>query len=194
MTAGMTTELNDSNANSLGLSDVAEFLRQACRRALSRFPDVHRWDQTDDVFQQAMLRLHQALQVVQPANRRHLENLAALQIRRTIIDLGRRYASAVAMNHNRWTPVSTGRGFDSLSDAIAGPETQPQKIIEWVELHEMIDSLPEPEKEVFELIWYRGLTRAEVAKLLECDLRTVQRKWRLARERLAKALGGTVSE
>ena len=33
---------------------------------LAQFPQVHRWEQTGDVFQEAMIRLHQALLIVTP--------------------------------------------------------------------------------------------------------------------------------
>jgi hypothetical protein len=49
--------------------------------------DLRRWEQTDDVFQNAMLRLHRALAEVKPESVRHFFNLAMLVIRRTLCDL-----------------------------------------------------------------------------------------------------------
>ena len=40
-------------------------LRVLASRMLSRFPTVRRWDDTDDVFQNAAMRLHRALGDVQ---------------------------------------------------------------------------------------------------------------------------------
>lgn len=172
------------------LFSVMDFLRQVCRNLLGNFPDVQRWDQTDDIFQQAALRLHQALKEVAPESRRHLENLAALQVRRTLIDLGRTYATRVAMNQQRWTPHQKSAEFCGISEAPAMGESDPQGLLEWVELHEQIEKLPSEEQEVFQLIWYRGLPKDKVADLLGVDVRTVQRRWRSARETLADLCGG----
>lgn len=165
---------------------VSDFLRTVCHNLLSGFPDVQRWDQTDDVFQAAALRLCRALKDTTPESKRHLENLAAVQVRRTLVDLGRKYASSLTMNTQRWTPINTGIHFEGLNHVRATTESDPTELIEWVELHEQIEHLPDDVKEVFQLIWYRGLNKEEVASLLEIDLRTVQRRWRVARELLAK--------
>lgn len=172
----------------LAVSEVLDFLRQVSHNMLAGFPDVQRWDQTDDIFQQAALRLHRALQETTPESRRHLENLAAVQVRRTLIDLGRKYASSVTMSAQRWTPLNPAAqsGSDHVFDSAANSESDPAAFIEWVELHEEIERLSDDVREVFQLIWYRGLHKEEVASLLGIDLRTVQRRWRTAREELAR--------
>lgn len=171
------------------LVEVSDFLRTVCRNLLASFPDVQRWDQTDDVFQTAALRLYRALQETTPESRRHLENLAALQVRRTLIDLGRKYAASLTMNAQRWTPLHADPMFGGVADATATSESDPAALVEWVELHEQIDRLPEDVREVFQLIWYRGMHKEDVAELLGLDLRTVQRRWREAREALSTSAG-----
>lgn len=164
---------------------VSEFLRGTCRNLLAEFPDVKRWDQTDDIFQQAAVRLYRALRDTKPESRRHLENLAAMQVRRTLIDLGRKYAVSVAMNRERWTPHSATSKDQFFSSCRASREFDPVDLMDWVELHERVDDLPDNERAVFQLIWYRGLSKSEVAQLLDLDIRTVQRRWRVAREMLS---------
>src|SRR5262245_17706543 len=61
------------------------------RTMLRRYPHVRRWEETDDLLQAALVRLHQSLADVQPESVRHFDNLAATQIRRELIDLARRY-------------------------------------------------------------------------------------------------------
>jgi len=183
---GTTSEIDAQSA----LTGILDFMRGICGHLLADFPDVHRWDQTDDVFQQAALKLLKALQDVQPQSRRHLENLAALQVRRTLIELGRKYAARVTMNQQRWTPSRGNAGGNVVENAPAGTESDPQKLIEWVELHVQIDQLSDDDREVFQLIWYRGLHKDDVASLLNIDVRTVQRRWRSAREALADYYGG----
>jgi DNA-directed RNA polymerase specialized sigma24 family protein len=43
---------------------------------------------------------------------------------------------------------------------------------------------------VFELVYYHGWTRVQVAELSRVDERTVRRRWRSACLRLGEALGG----
>jgi RNA polymerase sigma factor (TIGR02999 family) len=55
---------------------------------------------------------------------------------------------------------------------------------EWIDLDRALDELEEvlPElRELVELRYFAGLTRAETAKLLGCSERTVQRDWQRAR-------------
>ena len=46
------------------------------------------------------------------------------------------------------------------------------------------------EREVFDLLWYHGLTQDEAAALIGVSVRTVKSRWRSARLRIAEALGG----
>ncbi len=71
-----------------------DLLRIACdrlsrlaRKMLRSFPVVRPWEQTDDVLQNASMRLCRALDDVKPASVRSFINLAAVQIRRELIDL-----------------------------------------------------------------------------------------------------------
>jgi RNA polymerase sigma-70 factor (ECF subfamily) len=49
--------------------------------------------------------------------------------------------------------------------------------------------LPAEEREVFELLWYHGLTQAEAARVLGTTERVVGSRWRRARLRLHRELG-----
>jgi RNA polymerase sigma-70 factor (ECF subfamily) len=62
-------------------------LRVLAHRLLHQFPQVRRWEETDDVLQNASLRLHRALAEVHPGSARDLLALAARQIHRELIDL-----------------------------------------------------------------------------------------------------------
>src|ERR1700733_5961134 len=82
---------NDDSARE-GLIELAKGRFEALARAmLRRYPQVRRWEQTDDVLQAALVRLHRSLAEVRPESVRHLDNLAATQIRRELIDLARHY-------------------------------------------------------------------------------------------------------
>ena len=61
-------------------------LRQLTCAMLKDYPRLKRWEETDDVFQNASLRLYRALGKVRPASVREFFRLAAVQIRRELID------------------------------------------------------------------------------------------------------------
>src|SRR5437667_8273767 len=61
------------------------------RRMLGDFQRVRRWAETDDVLQNALVRLVGALRSVKPQTTRDFLALASLQIRRELIDLARHY-------------------------------------------------------------------------------------------------------
>src|SRR5260370_11899999 len=70
------------------LFDVAcRQLVRLARRMLKDYRRLKRWEETDDVFQGAMLRLYQALLHVTPSSLADFYRLAALQIRRELIYL-----------------------------------------------------------------------------------------------------------
>ena len=64
---------------------------QLVRKMLWRYPHVKRWEQTDDVLQASIIRLHRSLTQTQPDSVKGLIGLAAVQTRRTLIDLARHY-------------------------------------------------------------------------------------------------------
>ena len=81
-------------------------LHKLARKMLRDFPRLRRWEQTDDVFQTAAMRLHRSLSEVKPESVRQFFGLAATQIRRTLIDLGRHHYGPEGQGANH----DTGRG------------------------------------------------------------------------------------
>ena len=60
-------------------------LARLTRKMLRDNPRVKRWEQTEDVFQNAAMRLYRALADVQPQNVRDFFRLAAVQIRKLFL-------------------------------------------------------------------------------------------------------------
>src|SRR5271169_220723 len=97
----------DRSARDELLGHASERLMRLTRKMLRDFPGVHRWEQTDDVLQNASLRLCRALGAVQPATAADFFRLAATQIRRELFDLARRYKGAQGHGANH---ASVGGG------------------------------------------------------------------------------------
>jgi DNA-directed RNA polymerase specialized sigma24 family protein len=64
-------------------------LEALARKKLRSFPHVRDWAETADVLQGSLLRLLAALREVCPESTRHFFNLAAVHIRRELLDLNR---------------------------------------------------------------------------------------------------------
>lgn len=164
-------------------------LRAIAHRMLGGFPTVRSEADTDDVFQNAALRLHRALGDLAAAGEapRSIIGLAATQVHRELLDLARRCRGPESRVANRGTnalPGQTGRLF---VDAAAGA---PEPLERWEEFHRAIADLPADEREVVHLAWYLGADQATIASMLGCSTRTVKSRWRSARDRIAAALDG----
>ncbi len=181
------------------IEHTCERLRTLTRRMLRRFPQVHRWEETDDVFCEALTKLHRALETVQPESSRHFYNLAAVQMRRVLVDFARRYYGAEGMGAHHDT---VQMGADGLSDQRSAPKYEsadtsgePATLLEWTEFHEWVETLPDEEREVFDLLWYQQLTQEQAAEVLGVTTRTIRRRWQDARLKLCKArLGESLPE
>jgi RNA polymerase sigma-70 factor (ECF subfamily) len=157
---------------------------------LRDFPEVHRWEQTDDVWQNASLRLWRALEHVQPVDARHFLRLAALQIRRELIDLARRHRGREGIGAAHATQFALERdGHPAECGGLAELTLEPCRLAEWQEFHARVEDLPDEDREVFDLLWYHGLTQEEAATVLQVSVRTIKRRWRSARLRLHDAFG-----
>ena len=73
------------------IARASDRLLKLTRKMLRRYPNLRRWEQTDDVFQNAAIRLHRSLKKVKPDSARNFFGLATVEIRRTLIDLCRHH-------------------------------------------------------------------------------------------------------
>ncbi len=166
-----------------------ERLRLMARCRLVNEPVVRRYNQTDDVLQNSLMRLRRSLKDVKPDSQRAFNKLAATLIRRELIDLARSlkgpqgYGGNHRTKHVRFNADGSRRPVYERAD----PATDVFGQLEMAEFHEQVDSLPADEREVFELIFYQDMTQAEVAALLKVSERTIKRRWRQARLSLQRA-------
>jgi len=165
------------------LRHCADRLTILTRRMMADFRRVRRWAETDDVLQNALVRLVNALGSVKPQTSRDFLALASLQIRRELIDLARRFygPEGIGANHDSQAKQDLqGPGLPDPADQRAGPPS----LAQWTELHAMIETLPADEREVMGLIFYQGFTQTEAAEVLNVSVRTLQRRWHMALARL----------
>lgn len=160
------------------------------RAMLRGYPQVKRWEDTDDILQATLLRLHRSLKEVHPRTTRQFFGLAVTQIRRSLIDLVRHYHGPLGLGAHHHSQGG-GKAADDTGGILAGASStdEPESLQQWSLFHEAVDNLPEQEQEVFTLIWYGGLLRKDVAKLLEVNEKTVMRRFNRARMTLQDSLG-----
>jgi RNA polymerase sigma-70 factor (ECF subfamily) len=172
---------------------ACERLRKLTHRMLQGFRLVRRWEQTDDVLQNALLRLYRALADVHPQSLRHFYNLATLQIRRELLDLAKHHGGLEGQGAKHHTDGGGKAADDSGGPLAQQPDTagEPASLWEWTTFHQQVGALPDEEREVFNLRWYEGLSHEEAAAVLGVNVRTVKRRWRNAQILLYQALAGS---
>ncbi len=167
-----------------------ERLYVLARRMLSRFPRVRRWNDTDDLFQAAALRLHRALAKTQPESARGLLALAGTQMHRELVDLARRYSGQGAYEANHETNVIGEDDSGRPRHAVDQAPDRAEPLERWTAFHQAVEQLPPDAREVFDLVWYMGASQETAAVVIGCSPRTVKSRWRQARVAVKAALGG----
>ena len=168
------------------LDHACERLLKLTRAMFAGYPSLRRWEQTDDVFVNSMMRLQRALESVQPESVRHFFNLAGTQIRRELLDLKKHYYGKEGIGANHHTDHQAP---DDPRGSLHSKASEPEDLSMWSAFHEQVDQLPEELRETFNLLYYEGLTQDESAEVLGVSVSTVKRRWQEARIRLHDALG-----
>lgn len=171
------------------INHASQRLEGLARRMLRGYPRLRRWEQTGDVLQNALLRLHSSLLTIRPETTRQFYGLAATQIRRELIDLTRHHFGPegdAARHHTDDVQSLINQG--STVERHADPHHEPASLAEWSEFHSAVQKLPDVEREVFDLYWYEGLDQKQIATLLNVSDRTVKSRWRNAKLLLSQIL------
>lgn len=180
----------DLSARNEIIARSAERLQKLTRRMLRQFPKVKRWEDTDNVLQEVLLRLHRRLETARPASASEFFNLAAAEIRRQLIDFYRKLTGSKSFAaHHSSDPLGIKRSAQERKTSSHRPY-DPVSFTEWGEFHLQAETLPEDSRQVFSLRWYQGLTFPEIARTLDLSERTVKRRWRSACLQLYNAFHG----
>ncbi len=168
--------MGDESAKDELITHSLERLRRLARKMLRERPAVRRWNETDDVLQNALIRLIRALQTERPESTRRFIGLAATQIRRELIDLWRHHygPEGDGAHHASDPGLADSQGarrpiYDKGAEAANPADT--------LALHEAVDSLSEELREVFEKRVYMEMTHDEIAMDLGVSSKTVKRRW-----------------
>jgi RNA polymerase sigma-70 factor (ECF subfamily) len=189
-------QAGDDQARSQLINCACERLTALTRKMLRGYTRVRRWEETVDVLQNASLRLYRTLEQVKPASVAEFYRLAALNIRRELLDLAKHYYGKQGQGTHHHSIGVRSDEMESTDDPLAAAPggAEPSQEAAWTEFHEQIDTLPTEEREVFDLLWYQGLSQEEAGQVLGVNERTIKRRWRSAKMRLYEKLHGELPE
>ena len=173
----------DRSAREELIRAILQRMERLARKMLKSFPNVHRWAQTDDVLQNSLMRLLRSLEKVEPASVREFFGLAALEIRRELMDLARHFggpegegahhASQAQESGSAWQPPAANLDAD---------------LEKWAAFHREVEKLPTEEREVVGLMFYNGMSSTEAAELFQVSDCTIRRWWNSAMLKLHQYL------
>lgn len=167
-----------------------ERLRLLARKIFHRdFPRLENLHETDSFLHEAVVRLLQALQQVQPPTVADFFTFAAAQMRRVLVDAARRQdRRGNVVGHGGAAQATSSQELrrDEPADTAHGPAN----LAVWTEFHQKVEELPRQERDVVDLHWYQGLTQAETARLLGVHEKVVSRCWISAQLKMADWVPG----
>ena len=177
----------DQHASSELIQLARGRLLQLARRILTDIPQVRSWEESDDLVQNAAVRLWRALARHKPPTPLDFYRLAAALIRRELLDLSRHYfgpsGHGTHLRHSIHRPVDT-QSATPVDFQHADDTNDPQKMSRWADFHEYIELLPDDERALFDVLWYQGLNIEQGAEILQLSARTLRRRWKDARLKL----------
>lgn len=151
-----------------------ERLRKLTRRMFRKYPGLKTLEETDDIVQKLVIRLHRMLDELVPDNTASFFRLASQNIRWVLYDLAKSSAS-------KYRPLNSGDLASSDQHKehrqLIAPDGEPSSFIEWAEFYAKIEELPMENKQIFDLLWFQGLSQVDAAKALDMPTRTFTRKW-----------------
>ncbi len=162
-------------------------LRLIARRMLSSYDRDRLDEETDGLIAESYLRLNRAIDELKPDDVRQFFSLAALQMRRHLLDKLRRIHGRG--QNRRPNQVSLNAPLDDDSaDKAQIADRSPQESWTSIDILEAMEQLEDREKECLVLQTWYGFTHAEIGELLKVSTKTVQRSCNAAYIRLNEIL------
>lgn len=177
----------DASAREALIAYAADRLNTLAQEML-RANRLQRWEQSDDLLQQTLMRLSGSIDNGQIDNVRSFFRLASLEMRHALIDLARRYFGPNGIGTHHETQGSDSPGHP-VRVFVSSDDARMARVEAMRRLYDAIESLPEEERDVVDLLWFHDLSQIEAAAVLGVATKTVARRWARARLRLHQDLG-----
>ncbi len=167
-----------------------ERLRAIIHNKLSDDKYVHRWSQTDDVYQNIAIRLSRAIKETLPKTKKDYFSLAVTCIQREIVDLARQFRNGNSFESNHGTSQKNTSDNDRENSLWEGQIDD--ESLQYIEYHDAVDfaleKLQEEQRQLIKFMYYENLTSKEIAALYEISESTVKRRINDAKLRLCEIL------
>ena len=137
---------------------------------LNRFPKARTRIEANDLLQQGQIRLLKTLRKIPLNSTPDFLRLAARHIRWELL----------SMIRTPLIPITDDGNHSELHDSDFETE-DPVMLATWREVHDRIAQFPERERQLFDLLYYHGMSQVDAAKYLDWPLRTLTRHWLEAR-------------
>lgn len=153
------------------------------------FRGLHGRHDVESVVDEAWIGLMKALESARPETVEGFVGLLVVKVRHALLQIARRDRRHEAPRIDG-RPDTDDPGSPELFDR-ADTSNDPGRLAILGELHRQIGLLPEPEKTVFGLHYYLGLSQVEAAQLMGLPPWQVSRLWLRSTNRLARWLKDT---
>lgn len=174
-------------------SDLPEYLRNRMKvlveRMFSQWPHLRNDRQIDAYIHNVTNKLAISLRHVRPTNIESFLQLTASEMRLSLEVLAR-----AGLNDDSQI-ASTGPEFQSTKSIVEGDVTlidlhdsKPGKGMTWLRFHSAVRQLPAEERTIFDLLYYHGMSRAEVTDLLEIPEPDLNRRWLSSRRMILREM------
>jgi RNA polymerase sigma-70 factor (ECF subfamily) len=155
---------------------------------LNKYRRLRRFEDTGDVLAGAQMRFSAAIRAVQFTTLQDFLRLGAAMVNRQLIDFTRHYFGPQGAGRNEIElsldeSKKVGRANAAEPAAAASDTTQR------ADIDEVIVGLVPADREMFDLLYYQGLSQAEAADVLSVSLSTVKRRWLEARAAFIERYG-----
>jgi len=160
---------------------IARLRRLAAKMLGESFPRLQAGHDLDSVVNESWIRLSQALEQATPPTVQDFFRLAAHKIRQVLLDMAIRQSR----RHRREKQVLDPSGSRQGS-ALEQHTHNPLQLAAWTEFHSRVPTLPEDERQIFEMHYYLEIPQSEIARMTNIAPRQVSRLWIKATERLTQ--------
>jgi len=162
-----------------------------------RFSQIEQYEQTDDIVQEAYLRLLQKWDsVTAPAPGavalcadEYLTRTATL-LRDVLVELARKHLGRITLKPRKVSLHASGPGGVGLGHDPESETHDPAKLVLFIEFYEAMRDLPPDLRQVVDWHWCHEFSHRQVAQRLGIAEKTSEKRWQKARLQLAKRFNG----
>jgi RNA polymerase sigma factor (sigma-70 family) len=181
-------QTNDPTVRSELMDYSQRRLRILAERMFSRVPTPDLSNNANTFHDDALIRIWNSIEQMRPETVEEFLEIAAVQIRRSLFELANSCLGSkddVQLDQMP-TIVVQPTGDETHYDESSMIDNSFDVLARWSGFHQLVGELPEPERRVFDLLFYHAMGYREAADLLKISERQIRLVWLRARRRVAR--------